>query len=424
MRVFSIFSGTVTFVIALTALIVITTIDDPGLDLECVIDKVKNYDDAEKITWTCLHYAAASNNTSRLTSMLQRGAGIDAGSLQGKTPIYEAAKRGMTEAVELLHNNGADINTRSNHPGFTPLHVAAEYNQHETVEYLLGQNVDIDIQNSWQQTPLSQSSWRYADTEMIRLLLEHGADINTQDNNGYSPLHRATGKERLEVMSFLISKKANINIKANKGLTPLMFAAWKGKIESVALLLESGAYIEKRTGRRTSLAMAKKAGHQQIVSLLKEYGAVDTSLISKQLTTSYEHYKKEDFDESLSDLNKAIEEDPENAQSLYYRGRTYQKMNKLDLALNDLLASVKLDPNNTEALEVIAWLYLNRGNHLESINYYSIVLEQDPDNAKAYHNRAGLYARLGDIEKAKVDVNIACEKGYSDACKMQKKLNN
>ena len=126
--------------------------------------------------------------------------------------------------------------------------------------------------------------------------------------------------------------------------------------------------------------------------------------------------------ESLAELNKSLEEDPENAQSLYYRGRTYQKMNKLDLALDDLLASVELDPNNVAAFEVIGWIYMNRKNYKESIRYYSKVIEQDPNNAKAYHNRAGLYARLGEIKKARIDVNIACEKGYADACKMKNKL--
>jgi len=53
-----------------------------------------------------------------------------------------------------------------------------------------------------------------------------------------------------------------------------------------------------------------------------------------------------------------------------------------------------------------------------------MLLERDPENAKAYHNRAGLYARLGDTARAKLDVNIACEKGYAAACTMQEKLSN
>jgi len=99
-------------------------------------------------------------------------------------------------------------------------------------------------------------------------------------------------------------------------------------------------------------------------------------------------------------------------------------MNKLDLALDDLLASVKIEPNNVAALEVIGWLYLKRKNYTESIRYYSKVLELNPHDAKAYHNRAGLYARLGDLEKERLDVVIACDKGYVNACKMQKKLEN
>ena len=422
MKSFAKYSGFVITVLASIGLTVFMTITDPGADLECVIEEFENYTSEETRSWSCLHFAAVSGNTIRMKKMLEKGADLEAKSIEGKTPIYEAAKRGQTAAVELLANSGAEINARSDHPGFTPLHVAAEYNHHETVGYLLNQGVDIDIENKWQQTPLSQASWRFADTNLIALLIEKGANINTQDNFGFSPLHRAAGKQRLEIMSFLISKNADINIETDKGTTPLMFAARKGNSKSVELLLESGAHIEKRPGRRSALRLAKKEGHDQIVSLLRKFGAVDTALLAEKLKSGFEHYETGKLVESLAELNESLEEDPENAQSLYYRGRTYEKMNKLELALNDLLASVELDPTNVAALEVIGWIYLNRKNYKESIRYYSKVIEHDPDNAKAYHNRAGLYARLGDTEKARKDVNIACEKGYSDACKMKTKL--
>ena len=169
-----------------------------------------------------------------------------------------------------------------------------------------------------------------------------------------------------------------------------MFAARKGNIKSVELLLESGAHIEKRPGRRSALRLAEKEGHDQIVSLLRKFGAVDTTLLSEKLTSGFEHYERGELTESLAELNKSLEEDPENAQSLYYRGRTYQKMNKLGLALDDLLASVELEPSNVAALEVIGWIYLKRKNYKEGIRYYSQVIELDANNAKAYHNRAGL----------------------------------
>ncbi|MDH3759891.1 MAG: ankyrin repeat domain-containing protein [Gammaproteobacteria bacterium] len=412
------------FLLASAGLTIFLTLVDPGFDKQCVVEKIKNYADEKLRSWSCLHFAAASGNTDRMRAMLGNGAALEARSIEGKTPLYEAAKRGQTMAVELLRENGADLNAKSYHPGFAPLHVAAEYNHHDTVDYLLTQGADIEIENKWQQTPLSQASWRFADTELIALLLDRGAKIDTRDNFGFTPLHRAAGKQRLAVMRYLISRKADIDIKTDKGSTPLMFAARKGKIKSVELLLQSGARVEKRAGRRSALRYAQKEGHQQVVSLLRQYGAVDTIEISKKLKSGFEHYEKGELSESLAELNKSLDEDPKNAQALYYRGRTYQKMDKLDLALRDLLDSVELEPDNAAALEVIGWIYLTKQNHSESIRYYSMLLQQEPDNAKAYHNRAGLYARLGDMARARADVGIACEKGYADACRMQKKLQN
>ena len=225
-------------------------------------------------------------------------------------------------------------------------------------------------------------------------------------------------------MRFLISNNADIDSKTDRGTTPLMFAARKGKGESVELLLKSGAHIEKRPGHKSALRLAKKQGYTQIVGLLGKYGAVDTDLIAKKLKSGFELYEKGELSESLAELNRILEEDPDSAQAYYYRGRTYQKMNKPDLARDDLLASIELDPNNVAALEVTGWLYLQRKDYSESIRYYSKVVEQDPDNAKAYHNRAGLHTRLGDLDKARIDVDSACVKGYADACRMQKKLDN
>ena len=143
---------------------------------------------------------------------------------------------------------------------------------------------------------------------------------------------------------------------------------------------------------------------------------------TREVEVGYYNYEAGNLTEAHSEFNKAVEVNPDDADAYYYRGKNYQKMNKLDLALDDLLTSIDINPKNPNALETIGWIYIQNKDYSEAMTYYSRVLEYEPDNAMAYHNRAGLHAKLGDMEQAKIDVGIACDLGYEVACSMKKKI--
>ena len=68
---------------------------------------------------------------------------------------------------------------------------------------------------------------------------------------------------------------ANPNAVEDTLLTPLMFAAMNGRADVVRVLLRRGGQINARdeTGM-TARDLAREAGHEEIIRLLKEAGAV------------------------------------------------------------------------------------------------------------------------------------------------------
>ena len=81
--------------------------------------------------------------------------------------------------------------------------------------------------------------------EITKILISEGADVNDQGKEGYTPLHLAAEFGRKGVAK-LISKGAKVNSRSRGGFFK------KGK---------------------TPLGLAVNAGHQEVVDLLKQYGA-------------------------------------------------------------------------------------------------------------------------------------------------------
>ncbi|TQD91516.1 hypothetical protein C1H46_022914 [Malus baccata] len=104
-----------------------------------------------------------------------------------------AARRGDLKNVELLLQNGADINCCDQY-GLTALHAAA----------IKGHK------------------------DVARVLIRFGSDLESQDGEGHAPLHMAVVGGSLETVKILVHGGANVNAKSNGGATPLYMATAMG----------------------------------------------------------------------------------------------------------------------------------------------------------------------------------------------------
>jgi len=68
------------------------------------------------------------------------------------TPLHEATSSRKPEIIELLLENGANVDSTSN-GGYTPLHIAASIGDLRCIEMLLKYNAHVKVTDEFKKTP-------------------------------------------------------------------------------------------------------------------------------------------------------------------------------------------------------------------------------------------------------------------------------
>lgn len=80
--------------------------------------------------------------------------------------------------------------------------------------------------------------------------------------------------------------------------------------------------------------------------------------------------EEQKYDEALSLLNKALTDNPKNADAYYYRASVYDAQNKPQLAVNDYKKSLEFNNNQDVTYYLIAIDYDNMNNLTSALEYY------------------------------------------------------
>jgi ankyrin repeat protein len=191
----------------------------------------------------------------------------------GQTALYWAAKGGHPAVMQLLLENGADIEAK-NSKGWTPLHSAAERGNEAVVYLLLEKRADAKAKDKSGWMAL-HSAARSGHKAIVRLLLStNDDDVNAEDKEGNTALHEAAGNGHNAVIEVLLENRANIETKNSTKWTPLHSAAERASEASVRLLLVNGADVKANTSNGwTALHLSARRGHVAVARLLLEAGA-------------------------------------------------------------------------------------------------------------------------------------------------------
>ncbi len=261
--------------------------------------------------WTALHWAAAKGDVPGTMAALA-STPVDVRNAMGRTPLYEAAKRGQAGTAKLLIERHADVDAVEGKSGFTPLHIAAEQRQLGAMELLLVSGADPNARSRSGQTPLWQTSWQtwHGDAAAAAVLADHDADLTAGDGKGWTPLHMAARTDHLPLVRFLVDRGVDPDLPhgntpywgplheaarggrveviealldggadidrhgTEKGSTPLLAALENVQYPAAALLLRRGADVNARPiAERPPLAVAVVKGQTQLVELLIARGA-------------------------------------------------------------------------------------------------------------------------------------------------------
>jgi hypothetical protein len=191
---------------------------------------------------TALHLAAMYRKTYAVQILIEKGASVDAVTINEETPLHTASKLGNLETVELLIEKGASVNALKIF-NETPLHLASERGNSETVALLIEKGASVNALKTDNETPLHLAS-RFKNLEAVELLIEKGASVNAYKTDNETPLHLASRFGNLKTVALLIEKGASVNAVTTNNESPLNWASISGKLETVELLIEKGASVK------------------------------------------------------------------------------------------------------------------------------------------------------------------------------------
>ncbi|MGB1361354.1 MAG: ankyrin repeat domain-containing protein, partial [Alphaproteobacteria bacterium] len=155
-------------------------------DVKQKIDAGYNIHETSKSTKSdSLIYASMMTKDTKIIQLLiDNGANIETRNEHGKTPLMITSMTGKNpDIIDVLIKNGADINAGSY--GYNAIHLAAGSNKNPVViEKLVKYGADVNKRTfEKKESPLSLAA-KYGHEEVFKKLIELEADVYTIDGNG------------------------------------------------------------------------------------------------------------------------------------------------------------------------------------------------------------------------------------------------
>jgi ankyrin repeat protein len=238
---------------------------------------------ADNNGWTPLMLTAKEGRLTTVQTLLGATViNINAQKFDGATALYLAAVNGNYDIVKVLIDKGANVNVGDNNYR-TPLMVAAKKDHLKTVQALLGApSIDINATDDDGATALYLAALNGND-DVVKALINQGANVNVADHKGWTPLMSATKKGHLTTVQALLgAPRININAQKSDGVTALYLAALNGHYDLVKALIDQGGDVSIGANDGwTPLMLAAEKGHLTTVQAL--LGAPDIDIDAQKL---------------------------------------------------------------------------------------------------------------------------------------------
>ena len=201
-----------------------------------------------------IHRAARAGKDDAVSVLLQRGADVESADDQGNTALMYAACYNQKQAARILLQNGAKIRA-VNKQGWAPIHFATSFCDQPTMaEVLLEEGASIEEKTSVGDTPLHRACFN-GKVEVVKYLISRGAEIDSHCDGEITPMLKAVRWQHFSTVEVMIEAGCDLRTKSkDAGLTPLLCAAtWTNNTALVDLLLRRGASIEEQDNQGVSV---------------------------------------------------------------------------------------------------------------------------------------------------------------------------
>jgi len=201
--------------------------------------------------------------------LIAAGARLDAKDNHNNTILMHAVENEEARVAKFLVEAGVSVDAR-NDEGESALTLAARYGKGAALKTLISGGATINLTAGDFDTAL-RTALDNEDSSTVKILLDAGANPNSIDDEGKTALMRAAHKGKPVTVKVLIDAGAELNAVDNGGWTALMYC---DDVESIRVLLDAGADMNiKSKNGDTALAIASRAGEEEVVKLLKSRGA-------------------------------------------------------------------------------------------------------------------------------------------------------
>jgi Tfp pilus assembly protein PilF len=112
------------------------------------------------------------------------------------------------------------------------------------------------------------------------------------------------------------------------------------------------------------------------------------------------------YENSVEELNRAIELDSEFKLAYLSRGSAFLKMDRLKEARRDFDRVIEIDPNHSRAYHLRGLVNEKIGEDESALSDFDKAVELDPEYGAAYYSRATLHSKLGHEDLATEDIEM------------------
>ncbi|CAM9377579.1 unnamed protein product [Chrysoparadoxa australica] len=158
----------------------------------------------------------------------------------GRTALWRAAERGLTQEMADLIGKGAALNAGC-HANWSPLGIASSRGHADCVKALLEAGAEVDLFSGERRSAL-HAACEAGHLPVVQLLLHYGADVNACTQTMHlTPLLLAVREEREDTAVALLEAGADVTIRDAWGSTALHYAAVRASLAVLQRLLSCKA---------------------------------------------------------------------------------------------------------------------------------------------------------------------------------------